>query len=133
MKRLLLLPLLLLPSCGLYTQLNQAVERVDFATKEADKALEGVQAGLTAMGAQGEQIAQKVRELRTAIEEADKNQDGRITGMEEWYGLILQLLTLLGVGGYAVQTNAKRRENVQALYEQIDSLKDKVRATDAGA
>lgn len=125
--------LLLLPSCGLYTQLNDAVNRVDIATKEADKALQGMQAGLASMGTKGEELAAKLAEVRTAIVEADKNGDGRVVGMDEWYALVVQLLAILGVGGYAVQTNAKRRENVQALYEQLDQLKDRIRETPPAA
>lgn len=125
--------LLLLPSCGLYSQLNEAVNRVDIATKEADKALQGMQAGLASMGTKGEELAAKLAEVRTAIVEADKNGDGRVVGMDEWYALIVQLLAILGVGGYAVQTNAKRRENVQALYEQLDQLKDRIRETPPAA
>lgn len=125
--------LLLLPSCGLYSQLNDAVNRVDIATKEADKALQGMQAGLASMGTKGEELAAKLAEVRTAIVEADKNGDGRVVGMDEWYALVVQLLAILGVGGYAVQTNAKRRENVQALYEQLDQLKDRIRETPPAA
>lgn len=125
--------LLLLPSCGLYSQLNDAVNRVDIATKEADKALQGMQAGLATMGTKGEELAAKLAEVRTAIVEADKDGDGRVVGMDEWYALVVQLLAILGVGGYAVQTNAKRRENVQALYEQLDQLKDRIRETPPAA
>lgn len=125
--------LLLLPSCGLYTQLNDAVNRVDIATKEADRALQGMQAGLATMGTKGEELAAKLAEVRTAIVEADKNGDGRVVGMDEWYALVVQLLAILGVGGYAVKTNAKRRENVQALYEQLDQLKDRIRETPPAA
>lgn len=133
MHKILLFSLLLLPSCGLYTQLNDAVNRVDIATKEADKALQGMQAGLASMGTKGEELAAKLAEVRTAIVEADKNGDGRVVGMDEWYALVVQLLAILGVGGYAVQTNAKRRENVQALYEQLDQLKDRIRETPPAA
>lgn len=133
MHKILLFSLLLLPSCGLYSQLNDAVNRVDIATKEADKALQGMQAGLASMGTKGEELAAKLAEVRTAIVEADKNGDGRVVGMDEWYALVVQLLAILGVGGYAVQTNAKRRENVQALYEQLDQLKDRIRETPPAA
>lgn len=133
MHKLILCCLLLLPSCGLYSQLNDAVNRVDIATKEADKALQGMQAGLASMGTKGEELAAKLAEVRTAIVEADKNGDGRVVGMDEWYALVVQLLAILGVGGYAVQTNAKRRENVQALYEQLDQLKDRIRETPPAA
>lgn len=133
MHKILLCCLLLLPSCGLYSQLNDAVNRVDIATKEADKALQGMQAGLASMGTKGEELAAKLAEVRTAIVEADKNGDGRVVGMDEWYALVVQLLAILGVGGYAVQTNAKRRENVQALYEQLDQLKDRIRETPPAA
>lgn len=133
MHKILFFSLLLLPSCGLYTQLNDAVNRVDIATKEADKALQGMQAGLASMGTKGEELAAKLAEVRTAIVEADKNGDGRVVGMDEWYALVVQLLAILGVGGYAVQTNAKRRENVQALYEQLDQLKDRIRETPPAA
>ena len=133
MHKLLLCFLLLLPSCGLYSQLNEAVNRVDIATKEADRALQGMQAGLATMGTKGEELAAKLAEVRTAIVEADKNGDGRVVGMDEWYALVVQLLAILGVGGYAVQTNAKRRENVQALYEQLDALKDRIRETPPAA
>jgi hypothetical protein len=119
--------LLLLPSCGIYSKLNDAVERVDLATKQAEQSLQGVEAGLKSMGEKGEAMAAKVAEVRQAIVEADKNGDGRVLGLDEWYGLIVQLLAILGIGGYAVQTNTKRRENVQALYEQLDALKDRIR------
>lgn len=130
MRTALLFVLLLLPSCGLYTQLNDAVNRVDIATKDADKALEGVQAGLVAMGTQGEQIAAKLQEVRAALSDADKNGDGRVVGMDEWYALIVQLLTILGVGGYAASTNAKRRQNVTAIYGELDAIKDRVRVAE---
>jgi hypothetical protein len=39
----------------------------------------------------------------------------------------MQLLTIFGVGGYAVATNAKRRENTAALYQQLDAIKDRLR------
>lgn len=129
----LLLCCLLLPSCGIYTKLNEAVERVDLATQETDKALQGMQAGLASMGTKGEELAAKLAEVRTAIVTADKNGDGRVVGMDEWYTLVVQLLAILGVGGYAVKTNAKRRENVQALYEQLDQLKDRIRETPPAA
>jgi hypothetical protein len=125
--------LLLLPSCGIYTKLNEAVDRVDIATKQAEESLEGVEAGLKAMGTKGEEIANKVAEIRTAIVEADKNQDGKVSGVEEWYGLVMQLLTILGVGGYAVSTNAKRRANAQTMFEQLDQLKERVRAAEQPA
>lgn len=127
MNKSFLCLLLLLPSCGIYTRLNDAVERVDIATKQAEESLQGVEAGLKAMGDKGEALAAKVAEIRTAIVDADKNKDGKVLGLDEWYGLIVQLLAILGIGGYAVQTNAKRRENVQALYEQLDGLKDRIR------
>ena len=127
MQKPFLCLLLLLPSCGIYTKLNEAVDRVDIATKQAEQSLQGVEAGLAAMGTKGEEIANKVAEIRTAIVEADKNQDGKVAGIEEWYGLVMQLLTILGIGGYAVQTNNKRRANAQTLFEQIDALKAQVR------
>lgn len=127
MRTLLLSSLFLLPSCGIYTKLNEAVERVDLATKQAEQSLEGVEAGLKAMGTKGEEIASKVAEIRTAIVEADKNKDGKVAGVEEWYGLVMQLLTILGIGGYAVQTNNKRRANAQTMFEQIDQLKAQIR------
>lgn len=122
-----ILSLLLLTSCGVYTKLNDAVDRVDLATKEAEKALIGVEAGLKSMGTKGEELAAKVAEVKAALAEADKNGDGRVAGLEEWYGLIMQLLTIFGIGGYAVATNQKRRANAAALYEQIDALKDQLR------
>lgn len=127
MQKPFLCLLLLLPSCGIYTKLNEAVDRVDIATKQAEQSLQGVEAGLAAMGTKGEEIAAKVAEIRTAIVEADKNKDGKVAGVEEWYGLVMQLLTILGIGGYAVQTNNKRRANAQTLFEQIDQLKAQVR------
>jgi hypothetical protein len=127
MQKPFLCLLLLLPSCGIYTKLNEAVDRVDIATKQAEQSLQGVEAGLAAMGTKGEEIANKVAEIRTAIVEADKNKDGKVAGVEEWYGLVMQLLTILGIGGYAVQTNNKRRANAQTLFEQIDALKAQVR------
>lgn len=129
MRTLLLSSLLLLPSCGIYTKLNEAVDRVDLATKEAEKALVGVEAGLRQMGEQGQKLADKAVEVRAAVAAADKNGDGRVSGVEEWYGLVLQLLTIFGVGGYAVATNAKRRSNTAALFEHIDTLKEKMRET----
>lgn len=125
--------LLLLPSCGIYTKLNEAVDRVDLATKQAEESLQGVEAGLKAMGTKGEEIAAKVAEIRTAVVEADKNGDGKVAGLEEWYGLVMQLLTILGIGGYAVSTNAKRRANAQTIFEQIDQLKERVRAAEQPA
>lgn len=127
MRILLLSSLFLLPSCGIYTKLNEAVDRVDIATKQAEESLEGVEAGLKAMGTKGEEIAAKVAEIRTAIVEADRNGDGKVSGVEEWYGLVMQLLTILGVGGYAVSTNAKRRANAQTMFEQIDNIKAQIR------
>jgi hypothetical protein len=127
MRTLLLLCLFLLPSCSLYTRLNEAVDRVDLATKETEKALDGVEAGLRSMGTKGEELAAKVAEVKTALQQADTNQDGRVSGLEEWYGLVMQLLTIFGVGGYAVATNAKRRENTAALYQQLDAIKDRLR------
>lgn len=127
MRTLLLSSLILLPSCGIYTKLNEAVDRVDIATKQAEESLEGVEAGLKAMGTKGEEIAAKVAEIRTAIVEADRNGDGKVSGVEEWYGLVMQLLTILGVGGYAVSTNAKRRANAQTMFEQIDNIKAQIR------
>ena len=127
MQKPFLCLLLMLPSCGIYTKLNEAVDRVDIATKQAEQSLQGVEAGLAAMGTKGEEIAAKVAEIRTAIVEADKNKDGKVAGVEEWYGLVMQLLTILGIGGYAVQTNNKRRANAQTLFEQIDALKAQIR------
>jgi hypothetical protein len=127
MRQPWILSLLLLTSCGVYTKLNDAVDRVDLATKEAEKALIGVEAGLKSMGTKGEELAAKVAEVKAALAEADKNGDGRVAGLDEWYGLIMQLLAIFGIGGYAVSTNAKRRANTAALYEQIDALKDQIR------
>lgn len=127
MRTLLLSSLFLLPSCGIYNRLNEAVDRVDVATQEAEKALEGVEAGLRSMGTKGEELAAKVGEVKDALRAADANGDGRVAGIEEWYGLVIQLLTILGVGGYAVSTNSKRRENTAALYEQLDAIKDRMR------
>lgn len=130
MRTLLLSSLFLLPSCGIYTKLNEAVDRVDLATKQAEESLQGVEAGLKAMGTKGEEIASKVAEIRKAIGEADTNSDGKVAGLEEWYGLVMQLLTILGIGGYAVSTNAKRRANTQTLFQQIDELKERVRVAE---
>jgi hypothetical protein len=127
MRTLLLSCLFLLPSCSLYTRLNEAVDRVDLATKETEKALDGVEAGLRSMGTKGEELAAKVAEVKTALQQADTNQDGRVSGLEEWYGLVMQLLTIFGVGGYAVATNAKRRENTAAIYHLLDAIKDRPR------
>jgi hypothetical protein len=128
MRQPWILSLLLLTSCGVYTKLNDAVDRVDLATKEAEKALIGVEAGLKSMGTKGEELAAKVAEVKAALAEADKNGDGRVAGIDEWYGLVMQLLAIFGIGGYAVSTNAKRRANAAALYEQIDALKGQIRA-----
>lgn len=129
MRYLLLGTLLLLPSCGIYTRLNEAVDRIDVATKEVDQALAGVQQGLAAMGEKGQQLAEKVEQVRTALAQADLNADGRVSGVSEWTELVYQLLALLGVGGYAVATNAKRRANTQAIYAQLDELKTAVRSS----
>lgn len=129
MRYLLLGTVLLLSSCGIYTRLNEAVDRIDVATKEADQALAGVQQGLAAMGEKGQQLAEKVEQVRTALAQADLNADGRVSGVSEWTELVYQLLALLGVGGYAVATNAKRRANTQAIYAQLDELKTAVRSS----
>jgi hypothetical protein len=130
MRYLLLGTVLLLPSCGIYTKLNEAVDRVDLATQKADQALQGVEQGLVAMGEKGEALAAKVAEIRAAVGRADANSDGRVSGIAEWTDLIYQLLAILGIGGYAVTTNAKRRQNVAALYTEIDALKDRVRVAE---
>lgn len=119
-----------LSSCGIYTRLSEAVDRVDLATAKADKALEGVEQGLASMGQQGAELAAKVAEIRNAVVAADTNADGRVSGIAEWTDLIYQLLAILGIGGYAVTTNAKRRQNVAALYTEIDALKDRVRVAE---
>lgn len=129
MRYLLLGTVLLLPSCGIYSKLNEAVDRVDLATQKADQALQGVEQGLAAMGEKGEALASKVAEIRAAIASADQNADGRVSGVTEWADLIYQLLAILGIGGYAASTNAKRRQNVAALYGEIDALKERVRST----
>lgn len=126
MKTLLLLAILACPSCGIYTKLNEAVDRVDIATKQADEALAGVQSGLDVLGERGRELANVVADARNIVREADTNGDGRVSGVQEWYGLLTQLLALLGVGGYAVSTNAKRRTNVQALYARLDELRDQL-------
>ena len=128
-RPILLTLLLLLPSCGIYSKLNEAVDRIDLATKEADQSLQGVQQGLAAMGEKGQQLADKVEQVRAALEQADMNADGKVSGVSEWTELIYQLLALLGVGGYAVATNAKRRANTQAIYAQLDELKTSVRSS----
>lgn len=131
MKHLLSITVLLcLPSCGIYTKLNEAVDRVDLATQKADQALQGVEQGLASMGEKGEALAAKVAEIRAAVNEADKNNDGRVAGVTEWTDLLYQLLAILGIGGYAVTTNTKRRQNVQAIYQEIDALKDRVRVAE---
>lgn len=121
--------LTVLPSCGIYSKLNEAVDRVDLATQKADHALQGVEQGLAAMGEKGEALASKVAEIRAAVVAADQDQDGRVSGVTEWADLIYQLLAILGIGGYAASTNAKRRQNVAALYGEIDALKERVRST----
>ena len=134
MIRTILLPvLLLLPSCGIYSKLNEAVDRIDLATKEADQALQGVQQGLVAMGEKGQQLAEKVEQVRAAVAQSDINADGRVSGVNEWTELIYQLLAILGVGGYAVSTNAKRRASTQAIYAQLDQLKTTVRSNGSTA
>ena len=120
--------LLCAPSCTLYTRLSDAVDRVDMATEQTEKALEGVEAGLAQLGDRGRELADTVAQVRVAVVEADRNGDGRVAGVEEWYGLVLQLLTILGVGGYAATVNGKRRATAQQLYAAIDELKDRVRA-----
>ena len=127
-RPILLTLLLLLPSCGIYSKLNEAVDRIDLATKEADQALHGVQQGLVAMGEKGQQLAEKVEQVRAAVAQSDINADGRVSGVNEWTELIYQLLAILGVGGYAVSTNAKRRASTQAIYAQLDELKTTVRS-----
>ena len=127
MRATILLALLVLPSCGIYTRLNDAVDRIDLATKEADQALAGVQQGLVAMGEKGQQFADKVEQVRAALAASDANADGRVSGIGEWSELIYQLLAILGVTGYAVSTNAKRRASTQEIYAQLDQLKDAVR------
>lgn len=124
----LLVALLCAPSCTLYTRLSDAVDRVDMATQETEKALEGVEAGLAQLGDRGRELADTVAQVRVAVVEADRNGDGRVAGVEEWYGLVLQLLTIFGVGGYAATINGKRRATAQQLYAAIDELKDRVRA-----
>lgn len=120
--------LLCAPSCTLYTRLSDAVDRVDLATKDAEKALEGVEAGLAQLGDRGRELADKAAQIRAAVAEADRDGDGRVAGVEEWYGLVLQLVTIFGVGGYAATVNGKRRATAQQLYAAIDELKDRVRA-----
>ena len=125
----LFVALLCAPSCTLYTRLSDAVDRVDMATKETEKALEGVEAGLAQLGDRGRELADTVAQVRVAVVEADRNGDGRVSGVEEWYGLVLQLLAIFGVGGYAASVNGRRRATAQQLYAAIDELKDRVRGT----
>jgi hypothetical protein len=123
-----LVALLCTPSCTLYNRLSDAVDRVDLATQQTEEALEGVEAGLAQLGDRGRELADTVAQVRVAVVEADRNGDGRVAGVEEWYGLVLQLLTIFGVGGYAATVNGKRRATAQQLYAAIDELKDRVRA-----
>lgn len=123
--KFLLLCCLLLPSCGVYRTINESVERLDLASQEADKALEGVQAALVTMGDRGRELADTVTKAREAIAKADINQDGRITGFAEWQSLLLELLALLGVGAYAKTVNDKRRANAQTFYAEIAALKER--------
>lgn len=120
--------LLCAPSCTLYTRLSDAVDRVDLATKDAEQALEGVEAGLAQLGDRGRELADTVAQVRVAIAEADRDGDGRVSGVEEWYGLVMQLLAILGVGGYAANVNGRRRATAQQLFAEIDALKDRMRA-----
>lgn len=119
--------LLCAPSCTLYTRLSDAVDRVDMATQETEKALEGVEAGLAQLGDRGRELADTVAQVRVAVVEADRDGDGRVAGMEEWYGLVLQLLAIFGVGGYAASVNGRRRATAQELYAQLDKIKDQLR------
>lgn len=120
--------LLCAPSCTLYTRLSDAVDRVDLATKDAEQALEGVESGLAQLGDRGRELADTVAQVRVAIAEADRDGDGRVSGVEEWYGLVVQLLAILGVGGYAANVNGRRRATAQQLFAEIDALKDRMRA-----
>jgi hypothetical protein len=128
MKTLILFVALLAPSCTLYSRLSDAVDRVDLATGKAEEALQGVEAGLEQLGDRGRELATTVGQVRQAIVEADKNGDGRVAGVEEWYGLVVQLLGLLGIGGYAASVNNRRRATAQQLYQAVDELRDRVRA-----
>ena len=124
-----LVALLCTPSCTLYNRLSDAVDRVDLATKQTEEALEGVEAGLAQLGDRGRELADTVAQVRAAVVEADRDGNGKVSGVEEWYGLVVQLLAIFGVGGYAATVNGKRRATAQQLYAAIDELKDRVRAS----
>jgi hypothetical protein len=124
-----LVALLCTPSCTLYHRLSDAVDRVDLATQQTEEALEGVEAGLAQLGDRGRELADTVAQVRAAVVEADRDGNGKVSGVEEWYGLVVQLLAIFGVGGYAATVNGKRRATAQQLYAAIDELKDRVRAS----
>jgi hypothetical protein len=124
-----LVALLCTPSCTLYNRLSDAVDRVDLATQQTEEALEGVEAGLAQLGDRGRELADTVAQVRAAVVEADRDGNGKVSGVEEWYGLVVQLLAIFGVGGYAANVNGKRRATAQQLYAAIDELKDRVRAS----
>jgi hypothetical protein len=124
-----LVALLCTPSCTLYNRLSDAVDRVDLATQQTEEALEGVEAGLAQLGDRGRELADTVAQVRAAVVEADRDGNGKVSGVEEWYGLVVQLLAIFGVGGYAATVNGKRRATAQHLYAAIDELKDRVRAS----
>jgi hypothetical protein len=124
-----LVAMLCTPSCTLYNRLSDAVDRVDLATQQTEEALEGVEAGLAQLGDRGRELADTVAQVRAAVVEADRDGNGKVSGVEEWYGLVVQLLAIFGVGGYAATVNGKRRATAQQLYAAIDELKDRVRAS----
>jgi hypothetical protein len=139
--RTLLLPLVLCcSSCGTISKIQDAAEKLQTLANKAELETPKVQAILSnliatvaVLGDKGRDIATAIEQTKLAVAVADKNADGKVTGLPEWAALFSGLLALvyswvrggslsnmLGQLGSALkEQDTKRSATAKELHEKV--------------
>ena len=121
MKYLILFLCLLLPGCGLYSNLSKAAENAEAASEKVRVRIDQVDAVLTKVEAKVEAVKSDVK---SATQAADKNGDGSVSGFNEW----ILLIGALGAAAWKQLSSSdqRRRETIKEIFGQLDSVKSQL-------
>lgn len=135
--------LLLCSSCGTIAKIQDAAEKLQTLANKAELNTQQVQSGLAGLAAAAAQMGDKGRDIAAAIEQAkhavaaaDKNADGKVSGIPEWSALFASLAALLYSwlrSGSAVtmarqlldavkEQDAKRSSTAKELHEKVEDV-----------
>lgn len=122
------------PSCSVYSnirdgakRLNELTEkldvRVDSLNRVVDSAIAGVEKGIAAGVKQLEPILEKLKEGKQVIAKADKDGDGRVSGVSEWWALLGGAALLILRNMMSDKRKAKLEQEVEVLKRTTPTVK----------